>query len=128
MVDIEKIRITQEQRLSPVLKAWDEAKEHLEDAIARAKAREEDFHAISDDIRRNLSAIDFVLSMANGHEGKAPAPKPATTEFNRPRLMTAEDPRQDLRHDDETGASARAYGGLLRRSTRPLFPDMQKSA
>jgi len=119
LVDLEQIRIAQEQRLLPVLKAWDEAKEHLEEAIELAKEREQEFHAISEDIRRNLSALDFVKELAAGTEMKAPS---------RPRLIPADSPRRESQPAEDPESSTRVYGGLLRRSSRPLFPNMQKTA
>ena len=128
MVDLEQIRIAQEQRLVPVLKAWDEAKAHLEEAIELAKAREREFHEISEDIRHNLSALDFVKEMAAGKAVKAPTIRQAPTEAIRPRLMPTDSPRTESRLEEDADNSTRAYGGLLRRSSRPLFPNMQKTA
>ena len=118
MVDIDQIRQAQEQRLSPVIKAWDDAKKHLEDAMALAKTREQEFHEVSEDVRRKLGALDLVVSMANGIEN---------TETNRPVLVTSDEHRDEDK-PCEPAVSDRGFTGLMRRSSRPLFPNVRRSA
>ena len=126
MVDLEQIRIAQEQRLLPVLKAWDEANKHLEEAIELAKAREQEFHEMSEDIRHNLMAIDFVRELAAGTETRATT-RYLPEEAARPKLIPGDSPRPETLpagHNDYTPA----FSGLMRHSSRPLFPSAQKTA
>lgn len=128
MVDIDQIRQTQEQRLLPVLKAWDDAKKHLEDAITRAKAREQEFHEVSEDVRRKVSALDLVTSLSKGLGNEVPAAKVLAIETNRPIAVDTDGSRGDTRQNEAVETSTRAFGGLLRKTSRPMFPNMQRSA
>jgi hypothetical protein len=140
MVDIDQIRQAQERRLFPVLKAWEDAKQHLEEAIARAKATEKEVQEISEDVNRKMAALDLVSNLARELGPQLQGAKtPELATANRPILLNSEEvyreeaPRElgasPETKESETGDPAvRGFGGLLRRSSRPLFPNMRRSA
>src|SRR5580704_12947367 len=65
MINFDQLRRRQEQRLVPALESWNEAKDHLEKAIALAETREKEFREVSEDVQRKLGALDVVIGMAN---------------------------------------------------------------
>ena len=135
MVDLAYIRQAQAQRLLPALRAWDEAKECLgearkywEDAVAHAKTREEHFRAVCDDVRRTLGVLDPVTGITNGLECERAPMKGAGADANRPIMMVPGETPAQAQQDEAAESATHEFGGLLRKSSRPLFPNMQRSA
>ena len=135
MFKIDQLRRRQEQRLLPVLKSWDEAKKHLEDAIALAETREREFREVSEDVQRKLDALDLVISMAKELGDGIPSEINLNAEGNRLILMLPENARREIRATEVAETSVQiqstvphshGLGGLLRRSSRPLFSSDQR--
>src|SRR5690242_7979329 len=119
MVDIDQIRVAQCQRLLAGLKAWDDAKSELEIAIAIAAAREKEFRELSEDVRRNIDALDLILELATRSGGSLPATKNASSDGSGPRRIQSEGAPED---------AALPAGMVFRSSSRSLFPNLRKSA
>ncbi|MGA2713698.1 MAG: hypothetical protein ABSG41_11390 [Bryobacteraceae bacterium] len=135
MSNIDQLRHRQEQRLLPVLKSWDDAKKHLEEAIALAETRERDFRAVSEDVQRKLDALDLVIGMAKEFGDEAPPEISPGAEGNRPVLMLPENAHGERKAAEAAETSvqiqsteppSQGLGGLFRRSSRPLFSSDQR--
>lgn len=121
MIEIDQLRSRQEQRLASALESWNEAKDQLKNAIALTVLREREFREVSDDVQRKLAALDLVVGMANEMGGailpeRRLSPPPGT----RPMLML-----MGKTHGESNAESG--FAGLLRKSSRPLFPPRQQS-
>jgi hypothetical protein len=126
---IDQLRQRQEQRLLPVLESWDAAKKHLETAIALAEAKEREYHEVQEDVRRNLDALVLVIKMARDMGGDSQARGSATrAEESQTLMMLAENTRGETKPSEVADTSERGVGSLLRRSSRPLFASLQRSA
>ena len=126
---IDQLRQRQEQRLLPVLESWDAAKKHLETAIALAEAKEREYHEVQEDVRRNLDALVLVIKMARDLGGDSQA-KVSTTraEESQALMMLAENTRGETKASEAAEPAERGIGTLLRKSSRPLFASLQRSA
>jgi len=138
MFNVDLIRNRQEQRLMLLRAAWNEAKKHLEEAIALTEAREREFLQASQDVQRRLEALDLVASMAreldnpelaeerslNAAEGQPKlSPPDRPTEITKALQSTATPPA-----DLKSGAPEfLEFEGLVRKSSRPLFPQQARS-
>ncbi len=71
VLKIDLLRSRQEERLLPVLEAWNMAKKTLEDAIAKAEAKEREYREIAEDVRQKVAALDLVARLAVEFEGDA---------------------------------------------------------
>lgn len=137
MIKFDQLRRRQEQRLVPAFESWNEAKNDLEKAIARAETREREFREISEDVQRKLGALDVVMGMANEIGAEIPTGRLLNAAENTPRtLMVLEKASEGVRANEmpETSVQAKTtvphshgFGGFLRRSSRPLFPARSRS-
>ena len=134
MIKFDQLRSLQEQRLVPVLESWNEAKDHLEKAIALAETREKEYREISEDVQRKLGALDLVMGMANESGDEIPTERLLNAAENTPAPMLLE--KASVRATEMAKTSvqfqiavphSRGFGGLLRRSSRPLFTAHQRS-
>ena len=137
MFNIELIRSRQEQRLVPARGTWNEAKKHLEEAIALAEAREREFREVSQDVQRRLEALDLVVSMAReideeGLQGDLSLNAPEC----QPMLSPPENAGGEMKAIEGGETPAELKNGapesldvdaLVRSSSRPLFPPQQRS-
>jgi ribosomal protein S21 len=69
---IDQLRSEQKNRLSVAFKALQEAKKHLENAVALTEAREREFREASEDVRRRIEALDLVAGMAKELDDEIP--------------------------------------------------------
>ena len=136
MFNFDHLRRRQEQRLVPVLESWNEAKAHLEKAIALAETREREFHEVSEDVQRKLGAMDLVIGMANEIGEEIPTERLLNAAGAKPAQMLLEEASGGVRPSETTKASVQArstapdlhgFDRLLRASSRPLFPPRQRS-
>ena len=136
MIKFDQLRTRQEQRLVPALKSWNEAKGHLEKALALAEAREREFRELSEDVQRKLAALDVVIGMANEIGDEIPTERLLNAAESSPTLMLTEKGGGGVGVTDTAETSARVqitvpqshgFGGLIRRSSRPLFSAHQRS-
>jgi hypothetical protein len=138
MIDVDQIRIRQEQRLTPVLQALNEAKQHLANAIALVETRERQYREIQDDVKRKLDALALVISMAAEPAvqiPQTPMPQaqipPANPKVEEPAVRMLpesaqlEDRKQELEKSviaAPASKDSKQSDGMFRRSSRPLFP------
>lgn len=142
MLDLERLRSRQEQRLIPALEAWNLAKKHLQEAIALTETREREFRELSDDVKRNLDALNMVARMAGELEGGTPAERrpaeqslpPAAQPMLTAAAAPAPGPGMEVAEKTnppaplQSGAPAFQQLGMpVRRSWRPLFPSLRRS-
>jgi len=123
MANIDQLRHCQEQRLLSAIATLDEAKKHLENAIALTEASEREFRGVSEDVQRNLNALLLVSEMARniGAEVQAESGVSAVAEESRSMLTVAK--------NVSTGGEAEPSDrGLRPRSSRSLFSALPKSA
>lgn len=124
---IDQLRQRQEQRLLPVLESWNNAKKHLEMAIAAAEAKEREYHEVQEDVRRNLDALVLVIKMARDMGDTAAKPSPRVEE-SQPMVMIPEAGNVEAKPVGTAETSERGIGSLLRKTSRPLFASLQRSA
>jgi len=105
MLNVDQIRIHQEQRLAPALEAWNEAKRNLESALALAQTREREYREVCADVRKRLDAVDLVVSMA---KELVEIPGERLIQPAASQMLPAPDASKD--------------GGAARRTSRALFP------
>ena len=130
MLNIDQVRTGQEQRLVSALDAWNEAKRRLENAIAVAEASEREYHVVCLDVRKRLDAVDLVISMAKELGAEVPRGR-ALNSVENPTPTLSPNASKDIKmgkteatpanKQSSTGVPQR-LAGLLRRSSRPLFP------
>jgi hypothetical protein len=125
---IDQLRQRQEQRLLPVLESWNTAKKHLEMAIAAAEAKEREYHEVQEDVRRNLDALVLVIRMARDMGGETAAKVSPKAEESQPVTMISENTRGETKASEAAETSTGGIGSLLRKSSRPLFASLQRSA
>ncbi len=140
MLDVDLIRSRQEQRLVALRAAWQDAKKHLEDAIALTEQREREFLEASKDVQRRIEALDLVATMARElhapeipderglHAGEEqlqlnPPDHPADTIKA---LQSVVQPPADMELK-EGAPEFLEYDGLVKKSSRPLFPQTPRS-
>jgi hypothetical protein len=135
MFNLDQIRNRQEQRMSLVLESWNEAKEHLKEAIALAAAKEREYREVSEDVQRRLEALELVGSMAR-EIGEVPPDRAINAPENQPMLPHPEEGTADLKALEravtplpvQSGPPAPpAFDGMMRTSSRPLFPSPVRS-
>jgi hypothetical protein len=135
---LERLRTLQEERLLTALETWDQAKKQLEEAVARAEAKEREFRAVSEDIKRRLDALDLVKSMAAECEGECVGKLPAEPELpaaeDQPMLsapptekITAEAPPDTSDLLKPGPPESHLIDFPVRSSWRPLFTSAQRS-
>jgi hypothetical protein len=121
MFDFDRLRSRQEQRLLLVLESWDEAKEHLQKAIALAENKEREYREVSEDVRRRLDALELVSAMARELGGDMPAERSLNASENQPMLMPPPE-------NGENGPpEPPAFDGMMRTTSRSLFPSHVRS-
>jgi hypothetical protein len=125
---IDQLRQRQEQRLLPVLESWNAAKKHLETAIAMAEAKEREYHEVQEDVRRNLDALVLVIKMARDMGGDNSGKGNPRVEEPQPVMMLPEASRGEMKASEAVEATERGIGSLLRKTSRPLFANLQRSA
>jgi hypothetical protein len=123
---IDQLRQRQEQRLLPALESWNTAKKHLEAAISMAEAKEREYHELQEDVRRNLDALVLVIKMARDMGSDASAK--ARVEEPQSMMMIPDGPRGEMKASEAVEATERGIGTLLRKTSRPLFASLQRSA
>ena len=126
--NIDRLRQRQEQRLLPVIESWDAAKKHLENAIALAEAREREFREVQEDVRRNLDALVLVIGMTKELGDEIPAGGDSTALDNPPIMMVPENTAGEIKTSEAAKGPVPGLEGLLRKSTRPLFSTLRRSA
>lgn len=121
--------------MSAVLESWNEAKEHLKEAIALAAAKEREFREVSEDVRRRLEALELVGSMAR-EIGQVSSDRSLNAPESQPMLTHPDNAAADLKAIEkavtplpvESGPPAPpAFDGMMRTSSRPLFPSPVRS-
>jgi hypothetical protein len=135
MFNFDQLRSRQEQRLLAAVETWNEAKEHLENAIALAEAKEREYSKVAEDVRRRLEALELVGSMARELGGDVPADRSIDAAEKQPMLMPPEKAVVELKVAETpagpvpvpgpvtSGApESHGFNGFLHRSSRPLFP------
>jgi len=136
MFNFDQLRSRQEQRLLLAVETWNEAKVHLEKAIALAEAKEREYSEVSEDVRRRLDALELVGSMAREVGGEVPAERSIDAAEKQPMLMPPENAAGELKVTENSvtptpvpgGASeSHGFNGFLHRSSRPLFPSHVRS-
>jgi hypothetical protein len=138
MFNVDLIRNRQEQRLVMLRAAWNEAKKHLEEAIAMTEAREREFLQASQDVQRRLEALDLVASMARElGEPEIPEERGLNAADGQPKLNPPDHPAETIKAiqaaaapppEVKTGATEfLEFDGLVRKSSRPLFPQQARS-
>lgn len=134
MLDLDRLRSRQEQRLIPALESWNRAKKRLEEAIALCEACEREFQQVSEDVKHRLDALDLVTCMANELEAPAsaerslpPVPQPMLAAPPKPGPGT-EVAKTEVPRPLQMSAPKFAEMKLpVRRSWRPLFPSLRRS-
>jgi hypothetical protein len=126
--NIDLLRRRQEQRLLPVLASWDAAKKHLENAIALAEAREREFREVQEDVRRNLDALVLVIGMTKELADELPDRGNLKAEENQPIMMVPENNAGEVKTAEGAKTPVPGLESLLRRSSRPLFSSLRRSA
>jgi len=140
MFNFDQLRSRQEQRLLLAVETWNEAKVHLEKAIALAEAKEREYSEVAEDVRRRLDALELVGSMARELGGEVPAERSIDAAEKQPMLMPPENAAGELKVAENpatpapgpipvsSGASeSQGFNGFLHRSSRPLFPSHLRS-
>jgi len=138
MFNLDQIRSRQEQRMSAVLESWNEAKEHLKEAIAFAAAKEREYREVSEDVRRRLEALELVGSMAIelGEGPEVPKDRSLNAPESQPMLAHPDNAAADLKAIEkaitplpvESGPPAPpVFDGMMRTTSRPLFPSPVRS-
>jgi hypothetical protein len=138
MFNLELIRNRQEERLKSLRASWVEAKKHLEEAIALTETREREFREASLDVQRRLEALDLVVSMAREMEApEVPEERSLNAADEQPKLNPPDHPAETIRAIQSAAAPPPElksgppelpdYDGLVRKSSRPLFPAQARS-
>jgi hypothetical protein len=136
MFSLDQLRRRQEQRLSLALESWNEAKEHLQKAMALAAAKEQEYREVSEDVRRRLDAMELVSSMARELGEEVISDRSLNAPENQPRLMPPNNPGKDLTAIEKAVARVAvrsdpleppAIEGRVRKSSRPLFTSDMRS-
>jgi len=85
LVNIERIRASQADRVARSLAAWESSKEQLRAAIALAETREREHRETTADVEAKLAALELVASLAVESPREAIAPAmPAIVRRSRP--------------------------------------------
>jgi hypothetical protein len=145
MFDFDQLRERQEQRLLLVLDSWNQAKEHLKQAIALAEKNEREYREVSDDVRRRLDALELVNGMIRELGSEIPVERSLNASGNHPLLTPPVENRSaELKAMEkapapvplQNGPSAPlqngppdlpAFEGISRTTSRPLFPTHVRS-
>lgn len=112
--DLSRLRNLQEERLSAALASWEQEKKLLEEAVARAEAKEREFNEISEDVKRKLGALDLVASLEKESGGGQPA---------QPRLPSAESESRPALPAPPNGAAGGAEDARLSALLKPGMPE-----
>ena len=127
MFSLDQLRRRQEQRLSLALESWNEAKEHLKTALARAAAKEQEYREVSEDVRHRLDAMELVSSMARELDEEGLSDRSINAPENQPRLMPPPNACDELTAVEKAGTRVAVRSdpeppeGRVRKSSRPLF-------
>jgi hypothetical protein len=122
---LDEIRVRLEQRLLAAHEAWDLERKRLEEAMARAEAKEREFRETAEDVKHRMEALDLVAGMARDLEGPSIPPglpePPAPAVLPEPAALAglpepATTPQQLQMIDEKQRAGLR-----LPASSRPLF-------
>jgi hypothetical protein len=136
MYSLDRLRNRQEQRMALVLESWNEAKEHLKEAIAIAAIKEREYREVSEDVRRRLDALELVSGMARELGEEGPSDRSLNAPENRHVLMPPQNGAGELKAVEmaETPVPVQsgppqppAFDGMMRTSSRPLFPSPVRS-
>jgi hypothetical protein len=74
LLDVDRIRAAQEERLAQALAAWEQAKEDLKEAAALVETREREYQETTAEVRMHLAALEIVVGLAEGGEPKNNTP------------------------------------------------------
>ena len=96
------------------LESWEYEKNCLAEAVARAEAKEREYRAVSEDVKRKLDALDLVADMHREVEPEMPVER-TLPEASAPPMLTA-----------ASSEETRVVTSPVRRSWRPLFPSVHK--
>lgn len=136
MLKLDQLRRRQEQRLWQVLESWNEAKLHLEKAIALAETREREYRDVSDDVRRRLDALELVIGMASELGDGIPAERSLNVPEKQAMLMLPENANGGSEAAEGPGTAVQIQGSapdapkfdsVPRASSRPLFTSDMRS-
>lgn len=108
--DLDQLRRLQEKRLSAALQAWEVEKQRLQEAVARAEAKEHEYREVAEDVKQRMAALDLVALMQQ--EQQAPALAAPAAQMLAPASLPQSGPPPAV--DPEP---------IIRTSSRPLFPD-----
>jgi hypothetical protein len=129
MFSLDQLRRRQEQRLSLALESWNDAKEHLKTALARAAAKEQEYREVSEDVRRRLDAMELVRTMARELGEEVPSDRSLNAPEDQPKLLPPKNTGRELialekavtRGAVRSDPEPPAFEGSVRKSSRPLF-------
>ncbi len=122
--------------MSAMLESWNEAKEHLKEAIALTAAKEREYREVAEDVRRRLEALELVGSMAREIGDEVPSDRSLNAPESQPMLTHPDNGAADLKALEkavtplpvQNGPPAPpAFDGMMRTSSRPLFPSPVRS-
>ncbi len=129
MFSLDQLRRWQEQRLSLALESWNEAKEHVKTAQARAAAKEQEYREVTEDVRRRLDAMELVSNMARELGEEVPPDRSLNAPADQPKPMPPQNSAGELialekavtRVAVRSDPDPPALEGGVRKSSRPLF-------
>jgi hypothetical protein len=136
MVNLDQLRSRQEQRMSLVLESWNEAKEHLKEAIAFAAAKEREYREVSEDVRRRIGALELVGGMARELGEGVSADRSLNAPENHPLLTRPDNAAAELKALEMATTPVPVqsgppqppeFDGMMQTSSRPLFPSPVRS-
>src|SRR5437763_7836982 len=111
--EFDEIRIRQERRLEAALDSLEQSKKALENAMARVEMQEKEYTAVSEDVLRNLQALEMVIAM--GKDGARQTIQDRYKPVEQPARTVPE--RID---EDPNVPGSTMFSGIVRKS-RPLF-------
>ena len=113
MLDTTALRAREEQKVIAALRALNNAKKGLQEAINATENCEREFRAVSEQVRRRLEAIELVEQMAEESGVLTPQSEGGQTAEALSRLLVA--------------TSSPAAKAVVRTTSRPLFPSLRRS-
>ena len=114
-IPFDELRVRLEQKLLTALESWNREKKRLEEAVARAEEKEQEFRAIADDVKRRLEALEVVAGMA-AEIGHGDSERQVAPPAEKRAIASA-----------ETDATGKDLTNLqMHVTSRPLFTDRQR--
>jgi len=132
VLPLDRLRDRLEECLLTALESWEVEKKNLEQMVARAEAKEQEFRKVADDVKKRLDALDLVTDMVREVESERPAPvvKPEPRPILAPALKKpsfAENMAESAPDDEKPAAEPRLFDLPFRTSSRPLFTAEQRA-